>query len=253
MAEQAPLPPPDGVAVWVQYSKERYDAADRRITDFRGWARQLGAAMGIVIGLEAALLGQLIRSAEVHPAAWLAAVVVLLASVAYQLVILGRTVKQGYVGEQLTGPESPTVLAEHVSDEPATRRMIGAYYAKASDESHKRAEKVAGEVAGLARRFVSSLWLLFVGMVLTAGILGVSSLARKTMADTPASNGTAPSTPTPAAPSPVAPASSLGPSASPLLVTPTPGQQETRGAQPALHKLTATPTAGLRITEGQRK
>ena len=41
------------------------------------------------------------------------------------------------------------------------------------------------------------------------------------------------------------------PAPSPLLVTPTPGHTETRAAEPPVVKLTATPTAGQRITEGR--
>jgi hypothetical protein len=259
-AEQPPAPPadPQGAAVWAQYAKDRYDAAEKRLADFRHWARQLAGAVAVVVGLEAALMSQMLKLGEASAFGLAACLALLLLSVAYQLVILSRAVHKGYVGQEALGPESPLVLADHVSAEASTRRMIGAYYAQVSENVHTMAESVAKDVAVLARRFVSSLWLLFAGMVFIAGFMAASSHARKAMSDTPASNGPAPSSPAPSSEAPAAPAqgSSLSPTASPMLVTPTPGRTETRGAPPPRETLVATPTCGQRITEavdGKRK
>lgn len=243
----------EGTAVWVQYSKDRYDAAEKRITDFRGWARQLAAAIAVVVGLEAALLSQLARLGDAFPYGMAVCLCILLGSIAFQLVLLGKAVRKGYVGQELLGPESPVVVADHVSGEAATRRMIGAYYAKASDASHVVAEAVVRDVGAVARAFTASLWLLFSAMVLTGGLLAVSSLARKPMADTPPANGPAPSNAGPSTDAPAKPAaaSPTSPAQSPLLITPTPGRTETRAQEPAVQKLTATPTPGQRITEGK--
>jgi hypothetical protein len=255
MDTQQPAPPdPLGMAIWAQYSKERYDAAEKRLADFRSWARQLAAAVGVVVGLEAALMSQVVGLGEESPFGLAVCLILLAGSVAYQLAILGRAVKKGYVGQESLGPESPLVLADHVSGESATRRMIGAYYAQGSETVHTVAESVVREVAGLARGFVWSLWLFFAGMVLTGGLMAVSSHARKVMADTPSSNDAAPSGPAPSSDAPAAPAPSSspaspsGPGTSPLLATPTPGRPETRS--PAGEVLTATPTPGQRVTEG---
>jgi len=242
------------VAVWAQYSKERYDAAERRIADFRGWARQLAAAIAVVVGLEAALLGQVGKAGESSPRALALCSVVLLGAVAWQLVLLGKAVRSGYVGCGLLGPERPAVVADHVTTELETRRIIGAYYAKGADQSHELAESLVGGVAGIARRFTATLWLVFAAMVLTAAMHGVSSLARKPMSNSSNSSETAPSQPV-AAPGAAMPAAdaakpAASPAPSPFLVTPTPGQTETRAAEPPVVKLTATPTAGQKITEG---
>jgi hypothetical protein len=250
-AEQPPLPTDSqAIAAWVQYSKDRYDAAEKRIADFRGWARQLAAAIAVVVGLEAALLGQLGKLGEVSPLGMAFCLSVLLLGAALQVVLFGKAVKKGYVGQGLLGPESPKVIAGHVSTEAETRRMIGAYYAKAADESHGLAESVVKEVAGLAQAFTLTLWLLFVAMVLTAGLLGVS-FARKTMANPPASSEPAKPQAGPASPSAPAASPAAEPAVSPLLVTPTPGRTETRAKEPVIEKLTATPTSGQRITEGR--
>jgi hypothetical protein len=253
-AERPPLPTePQAIAAWVQYSKDRYDAAEKRIADFRGWARQLAAAIAVVVGLEAALLGQLGKLGEASPLGMAFCLAVLLAGAALQVILFGKAVKKGYVGHGLLGPESPVVIAEHVSTEAETRRMIGAYYARAADESHGLAESVVKEVAGLAQSFTATLWLLFVAMVLTAGLLGVSSFERKTMANPPASSEPAKPQAGPASPSAPAAAPAAEPTVSPLLVTPTPGRTETRAKEPVIEKLTATPTSGQRITEGREE
>jgi hypothetical protein len=253
---QAAASDAQAVAVWAQYSKERYDAAERRIADFRGWARQLAAAIAVVVGLEAALLGQLSKVGESSPLALAVCLVVLLGAVARQIVLLGRAVRSGYVGRGQLGPERPVVVAEHVTTELETRRITGAYYAKGADNSHELAENLVGEVAGVARSFAATLWLVFAAMVLTAGMYGVSSLARKPMTNTSSSSEAAQPQPAAATPAAATPAADAGkpvasPAPSPLLVTPTPGQTETRAAEPPVVKLTATPTAGQRITEGR--
>jgi hypothetical protein len=240
-----------GVAVWAQYSKERYDAAERRVADFRGWARQLAAAIAVVVGLEGTLRGQLGKSAEGSPLWLTACLVVLLCAVVCQIVLLGKAVKNGYVGRRQLGPERPAVVADHVTTDLETRRITGAYYAMGADNLHELAEGLAGEVAGVARSFAATLWLVFAAMALTAGMYGVSSLARKPMSNSSSSSETPSPQPAPASAAPAADAAkpAASPAPSPLLVTSTPGQRETRTAEPPVVKLTATPTAGQKITE----
>lgn len=242
-----------GVEIWAQYAKERFDAGEKRLTDFRNWARQLAAAAGVVVGLEAALLGQVVKLADISGLAQGVCLILLLGTVAVQIVILGRAVAAGYVGKELLLAESPVVLAGHLDgkDEVWTRQTIGAYYAKSSDTVHAAAEAVAKEVGSLARAFRSSLWLLFAAMVLTACTQATVSRMRKPMADTPSSPGTG-SSDTGSSPVPSAPASLPSPSApaaSPLLVTPTPGASETRSLPSPRQTLLSTPTVGQRLTE----
>lgn len=261
------------IEVWAGYAKERYDAHEKRLADLRNWARQLAAGMGVVVGLESALMAQALKPGEgIAPGRlWISCLLFLLAVVAYQLVILARAVRLGYVGQELLAAESPVVLARHVEgkDELWTRQTIGAYYAKGADNVHAVAEAVAKDVGVLARRFQLSLGLLFAVMVLTSGLAAVSSSARKSMAETPASTGPAPESapavqPAVTAPSPAAPASPLLVTPTPgqpethaapspretMLATPTPGQVETRAASPAIPKILVTPTPGQKVTEG---
>lgn len=251
-ADSNTVPVPEAVAVWADYAKDRYDAGEKRLADFRGWARQLAAAVGVVVGLEGALIGQVLRL-EADARLLGICLVLLLATAAWQLVIMARAVAAGYAGKELLVPESPVVLADHLGgkDEAEARRMVGAYYAKGSDNVHAAAEGIARETSGVARAFKRSLWLLFMAMALAAGITAASSHLRKAMADTP-SSAPGPSEAAPASPAPPVPATpSPSPAATPLLVTPTPGATETHGAPAPQHQgLLSTPTEGLRLTEG---
>ena len=171
---------------------------------------------------------------------------------------MGRAVAAGYVGRQLLVAESPVVLWGHLAgrDGASTRQMIGAYYANSSDTVHRAAEDVATEVRRMATDFRWSLWLLFGAMVLTAGIAAASH-SRKSMSDTPLSvpgpsepaSPVAPATPSPTTSVPAAP-SPAAPAATPLLVTPTPGQTETHGAPVLEPGRLPTPTPGQTLTEG---
>ncbi|TMB54962.1 MAG: hypothetical protein E6J60_07645, partial [Deltaproteobacteria bacterium] len=55
--DQAPEPNLAMLKVWAEYAKERFKAADT--AEYRSWARQLVAAIGVVIGLEVTLLVRL--------------------------------------------------------------------------------------------------------------------------------------------------------------------------------------------------
>lgn len=259
-------PAQGAVSIWAEYAKDRYDAGEKRLADFRGWARQLAAIVGVIVGLEAALIGQVLKL-EVDARVLGVCLVLLLVTAAWLLTIMARAVSVGYVGKALLAPESPTVLAQHLGDkdEAAALRMVAAYYAKGSDNVHVLAEDVSREMKGIVWAFKWSLWLLFMAMALPAGISAASSLhLRKAMTETtvpgPSPSEPAPSSPTVAAPAeptpapaatPQAVAPMTGPAPSPLLVTPTPGATETHGAHaPQNQALLSTPTQGQRITEG---
>jgi len=249
---------PKAVVVWAQYAKDRYEAAEKRLSDFRGWARQLGAAIAVVIGLEATLLSQLSKTEDFIPG--LAAPLVLLAiAIAHQLVLFGRGISKGYVGQGTLGPESALMLADHLpgKNKAEVQRILGAYLAKSAESVHGVAEAVASEIGTLARNFQRSLWLLFAVLVLVAGTRLHSALERKRlMTDTPSSSSpsqpaAAPSSPAPAATS--SPAASATPATSPLLTTPTTGRLETKSAQPSQQTMVATPTSGQGAREGTNK
>jgi hypothetical protein len=44
------------VEVWADYAKDRFESAAKRVDEFRNWARQLGAAIAVVVGLELSLV-----------------------------------------------------------------------------------------------------------------------------------------------------------------------------------------------------
>ena len=175
-SSDAALPP--GVVAWAQYAKDRHESAEKRLADFRGWARQLAAAVGVVVGLEAALIGQVVRIERGSGLALGICLVLLLGTVAWQLVIMNRAVAAGYVGKDVVGPENPAVVYGHLEakDDAETRRMIGAYYANASGTVHAAAEEVGREMRSVANRFRWSLWLLFSAIALTAGMAVLSQL-----------------------------------------------------------------------------
>jgi hypothetical protein len=45
------------IEVWADYAKDRFESAAKRVDEFRNWARQLSAAVAVVIGLELTLVG----------------------------------------------------------------------------------------------------------------------------------------------------------------------------------------------------
>src|SRR2546425_1189914 len=57
--DQAPEPNLAMLKVWAEYAKERFKAADTLIGEYRSWARQLGAAIGVGIRLEGTPPGRL--------------------------------------------------------------------------------------------------------------------------------------------------------------------------------------------------
>lgn len=167
---------PTGTTAWAAYAKERYDAAEKRLADFRNWARQLAAATGAVIGVEIAIGTQIFKAADQHNG-WTSALaaIVWLAIVLSQVHLLRDAIRAGYIGQGHQGPESASVVAAHVTDEVHTRQLLGAYYAKGGDRLHAVAEGVVRDVSGLAHRFISSLNLLFVSVALAAALALFSS------------------------------------------------------------------------------
>ena len=86
---------PEAVALWAQYAKERYDAGEKRLSDFRNWGRQLAAAVAVVFALEAALTGQVLKLLDRSPFGLAVCVLLLLGAAVYQLVVMGRAIAAG--------------------------------------------------------------------------------------------------------------------------------------------------------------
>lgn len=251
-----PVPTPkETIAAWAGYAKDRYDAAAKRVDEFRNWARQLSGAIIVLIGFELTLLGRVLDLKPPYSQTLrVLALVFLLASIVSQTALLLWAFRVGYRISRFIGPESPSVLAQFIasSDEAQTTQYIGAYYAKAFDLFHAASEGIAKAVDRLTRFFSATLALLLVavGLLVTLSLWpGAGAYTGNPMATptppTPAPGPTqAPSTtPAPAAtpqPAPAAPATTpQAPALSPLLGTPTPGLSQPFSAQPThnTHKI----------------
>ena len=66
-----PSPTGSGVEVWADYAKDRFDFWADRVNELRNRARQLGAAVGVVIGLELTLLARFALEAIPTRGRWL--------------------------------------------------------------------------------------------------------------------------------------------------------------------------------------
>jgi hypothetical protein len=228
------------VRAWTEYAKDRFAAAEARIAEYRSWARQLIAAIGVVIGLEVTIVARLALDAKLPLASALrvCSLTLLLVPLAVQFFALRRLLHVGYRGEHLLGPEAPTKLADYLAekDEAEAQRVIGAYYAKAFDHFHALAERLGKEVAAATARFQWTLPPVLLGVALLAiGALWAPSGSGSH------DSGMAKNTRTPSAtvtPKPPAATPSNTPvpepkgTQNPLLITPTAGQVETHGAKP---------------------
>jgi hypothetical protein len=125
-----------------------------------------------VIGLEVDLLIHTLfdvkRPFNLYLLIW--SLTILLSAIAWQLRLLPRLIRSGYVGTRRKGPESPmnrALLLDLLekNDEVETKRVLGAYYGKGFEELHPLGEQLAIEVKDATERFAKSLWLLFCGCV----------------------------------------------------------------------------------------
>jgi hypothetical protein len=53
------------IEVWADYSKDRFESSAKRVDEFRNWARQLSAAVAVVIGLELTLVASEDRGVKI--------------------------------------------------------------------------------------------------------------------------------------------------------------------------------------------
>lgn len=225
------------ITAWAAYAKDRFDAASKRVDEFRNWARQLAGVIGVVIGFEFTLTGRTLDlKPPFDPSLRTLALVIFLATIASQIYLLFRVLRIGYGGQHVLGPESPTVLAKFVADKDArtTKQVLGAYYAKAADTFHELSESLGSAVTFVSWLFSTSLIALLFGLLVLV-TLATKSYTGPAMADSTSTPAPGPAaSPAPAAPqaSPVATAPASPAPSAPLLVTPTPGRVERFTAQP---------------------
>jgi len=157
------------IDVWADYAKDRFESAAKRVDEFRNWARQLGAAVAVVIGLELTLVAKVLelKLPASHPRRGLCLVAFLLAA-GIHFLLLWWLLFTGYRSRKIRYPESPVLLADYIldRDEQETRRVIGAYYAKAYDRFHDLSKRLGTKVAVATVVFTGSMLLLFGGVLL---------------------------------------------------------------------------------------
>lgn len=163
------------IDVWAGYAKDRFDSTSKRVDEFRNWARQLGAAIAVVIGLEFTLVGrvpdiELPFDRESRDGCLLA----FLSALVIQTGLLFGLLRTGYVGETVVGPESPVALTRYVltQSDQETQRMIRAYYARAHDRFHALSETLGRRVGVATRIFAWSIVLLLAGVALLVIVAG---------------------------------------------------------------------------------
>jgi hypothetical protein len=239
-APRPPVPAPDPAMVkaWAEYAKDRFASADARIAEYRSWARQLIAVIGVVIGLEVTIVARLALDATppLHVGVRTLSLALLLFPLGVQFFALRWLLHVGYRGEHLLGPESPTILGDYLADkdQAEAHRVIGAYYAKAYDHFHGLAEKLGKDVAAATRRFQ---WTLL-PVLLSVSLLAIGALSspprsgtyKTTMVDRPTTSPESiPASRTPKEmPNPAKPQATENP----LLITPTQGQVVTESEKP---------------------
>jgi len=153
--------------LWIEYSKERFLAAEAQIREFRSWARQLGAAITVLIGLEMTIVAKVLFDLPHGLEGWRAAgVLLLLIAILLQLVMLSYNILTGYSGELVMGPESPTTLRFLLPDmpQPAAAEVFGRYYANGCDNSEKLQEKLGVRVHRQAIQLIVSFLLFLAGI-----------------------------------------------------------------------------------------
>jgi hypothetical protein len=160
------------IEVWANYAKDRFESASKRVDEFRNWARQLGAAIAVVIGLELTLVGRALDLQKFDRGLRDGCLIAFLSALAIQTGLLFKLLRTGYVGQKVLGPESPVVLARYVltQDDDETQRMIGAYYAKAHDRFHTLSEDLGRSVGITTRIFAWSIVLLLAGVALLVAV-----------------------------------------------------------------------------------
>lgn len=214
--------------LWADYALARFGSAEDRIKEFRNTARQLGAALAVIVGLEVTLITKILDAkptlSEVYP---MLALVALFAAVIFKTALLFRVFSLGYATRELIGPEGPRMMRGLLigKGENEAREIIARYYANACDGAAEEgglyalAESLGKALKGLSRQAAASVSLLVLGVLIWSGW---SILRPQPIPYNPpvvAQQPKAPQPPPPPRPTPP----SAPPTASPSLPTPTKG------------------------------
>jgi hypothetical protein len=218
-----PLPKLDDATMetWAAYAKDRFDSAESQVKEFRNWARQLSAAVGVIISLEIGLIGKIVLDFKPSPQDWLVllGLLGLLVAAGYQISSLRKLFALGYVGKTIIGPAAPgTVRRDLTHEQPyAGQEEIGHHYANGYDQAHSLGEKIADALGKETALFAKSLIAFFGSLVFLAVVVVVVPRAPSTTSAIVAATPT----PTPAPTPPPTPAAAAIPAPPPAL-TPVP-------------------------------
>jgi hypothetical protein len=161
---------------WEAYAKQRYESRRGSLVEYRSWARQLMQVMAVVIALEITLFGKLVGDAALVSLWYVLPVLVLLATVTYQITLLDLARGAGYDLSVFRHPAAPrdVLIGDTVQE---TRRRIAAEYSRAYDErdaasaavGHRVKELGAALALSLARGLLFAISLMFLVICIVGG------------------------------------------------------------------------------------
>lgn len=214
MQEPTGHPDEEALEIWSGYAKDRYLFEDNHHMDFRGRARQLTIAVPVLIGLEMTALVHLMAARRfLHVGSLSFLATALLIGIPAQLIFWIRAIRIGYVGQERLPPERPSVLLDHLAGKNRAEvlRMVGGYYAKATDALHTDNNALGAHIRLITNAIMLTLFLVFAAymVVVSYGLKPASEVTVSRPGPAPASP--APSTPQPAetTPAPAAPSPAL--------------------------------------------
>ena len=169
------------MGLWAEYSKDRYLAAEEQIKEYRTWGRQLGTAVGVLIGLEMTVVVKGVFDPPDNFTVWhaLGLASILLAAVV-QVMMLSGVILTGYVGQPIEGPGSPlklrlklpALIGSGVEGKRQAEDIIGRFYANAYVSHYKLNQQLALKLKKQARWLIGSL----VGFLLGIALLGTGAM-----------------------------------------------------------------------------
>lgn len=169
---------------WAAYAKDRFDSAESQVKEFRNWARQLSAAVGVIISLEIGLIGKIVLDFKPgkQDCFVLLGLLGLLVAAGFQIRSLRKLFELGYIGKTIIGPATPGRMRRDLAHgQPySVQEEIGHHYANSYDEVQSLAEKIATELSKETNRFVISLIGFFGSLVFLSGVVVVVSRAPST-------------------------------------------------------------------------
>lgn len=192
----SPQPAPDSTSepadlddsvmeLWAEYSKDRYLATEEQIKEYRTWGRQLGTAVGVLIGLEMAVIVRGVFDAPDKFTLWhvIGLLLILLAAIV-QVAMLSGIILTGYVGQPVEGPASPLKLRRelpNLTKEKGAKKkandIIGRFYANAYLSHYNLNNELSKRLRNHARWLVGSLigFLLGIALLATGAIVAATT------------------------------------------------------------------------------